>query len=160
MQFAALIVDLAMVFVLLLAVWRDRARALQALKASLRMLVELFPFFILVTVVIGVVSSLLTFEVISGFISSEAGVKGIFTAALIGTVVHMPSLVAFPLAGFLLRNGTDVGSVAAFITTLTMIGLAMLPLEVKTLGGRVTLLRNLGCFGMALTIAFLMGRLL
>jgi uncharacterized membrane protein YraQ (UPF0718 family) len=86
--------------------------------------------------------------------------KGIFTAALIGTVVHMPSLVAFPLAGFLLRNGADTGSVAAFITTLTMIGLAMLPLEVKTLGGRVTLLRNLCCFGMALAIAFLMGWLL
>jgi predicted branched-subunit amino acid permease len=73
LQFAALIVDLAMLLVLFLAVWRDRVRALKALRASLRMLVELLLLFILVTVVIGIVSSLLTFEVISEFIGSEAG---------------------------------------------------------------------------------------
>ena len=134
MYVAALIVDLAMFSLLFLALWKDRVRALNALAASLRMLVELLPFFILIIVVIGVTSNILTFELISRFIGSEAGLKGLLTAALISTVVHIPSLVAFPLAGFLLRNGAEVGAVAAFITTLTMIGLATLPLEVKTLG--------------------------
>ncbi|MHC1586170.1 MAG: permease [Candidatus Hecatellaceae archaeon] len=160
MQVAALIVDLVMLLLLFLALWKDKVRAFKALAASMRMLVELLPLFLLVTVVIGIISSILTFDAISSFIGAEAGLRGVLTAALIGTIVHMPSLIAFPLAGFLLRSGAEAGAVAAFITTLTMIGLATLPLEVKTLGGLITLLRNICCFGVALTIAFLMGWLL
>ncbi|RLI35647.1 hypothetical protein DRO53_00650 [Candidatus Bathyarchaeota archaeon] len=94
MYVAALIVDLAMFSLLFLALWKDRVRALNALAASLRMLVELLPFFVLIIVVIGVTSNILTFELISRFIGSKAGLKGLLIAALIGTVVHIPSLVA------------------------------------------------------------------
>jgi uncharacterized membrane protein YraQ (UPF0718 family) len=72
----------------------------------------------------------------------------------------MPAVVAFPLAASLLANGASVQSVAAFITTLTMIGVVTLPLEIKEFGRRMALLRNVFSAAAALAIALAMGALL
>lgn len=74
--------------------------------------------------------------------------------------MHIPSLIAFPLAASLLKNGASITAVAAFITTLTMIGTITLPLEIKELGKKVALLRNGLSFIVAIVIALIMGVIL
>lgn len=69
----------------------------------------------------------------------------------------IPSLIAFPLAGSLLRSGATVMTASAFITTLVMVGMVTAPMEAKTLGLRFTLLRNGFGFLAALMIAVIMG---
>ena len=49
---------------------------------------------------------------------------------------------------------------ATFITTLTMIGMVTLPLEIKKLGKKFALLRNGLSFIIAIIIALIMGVLL
>ena len=56
--------------------------------------------------------------------------------------------------------GAGVTAMAAFITTLTMIGFVFLPLEIKELGRKFALLRNGLSFIVALIIALLMGLIL
>jgi uncharacterized membrane protein YraQ (UPF0718 family) len=72
----------------------------------------------------------------------------------------MPSLIAFPLAGSLLRSGATIMTIAAFVTTLVMVGLVTAPMEIKTLGRKFTLLRNGLGFISALVIAVIMGVIL
>ena len=48
----------------------------------------------------------------------------------------------------------------AFITTLTMIGVVTLPLEIKELGKKMALLRNGLSFIIAIVIALIMGVIL
>ena len=74
--------------------------------------------------------------------------------------MHIPSLIAFPLAASLLKGGASITAAAAFITTLTMIGTVTLPLEIKELGKKVALLRNGISFIMAIIIALIMGVML
>ena len=71
--------------------------------------------------------------------------------------MHIPSLLSFPLAASLLDKGAQVASVAVFITTLTMIGIVTLPLEIKIMGKKFALLRNGISFIMAILIALVMG---
>ncbi len=56
--------------------------------------------------------------------------------------------------------GASVSIIAAFITTLTMIGVVTLPLEVRELGWRFAALRNGLSFVGALLIAVVMGMIL
>ena len=51
-------------------------------------------------------------------------------------------------------------SVAAFITTLTMVGVVTLPLEIKEMGKKITILRNVFSFVFAIVIALIMGVIL
>jgi hypothetical protein len=56
--------------------------------------------------------------------------------------VSLQAFIAFPLAGAFLRQGADVRSVAAFVTTLVMVGVATTPLEIKFFGRKFTSWRN------------------
>jgi len=85
---------------------------------------------------------------------------GILIVAAVGAVLYIPSIVAFPLAGSLVKSGASVGAVAAFITTLTMVGLVTLPLEVELLGKRLALSRNAMSLVLAVAIALIMGLIL
>jgi uncharacterized membrane protein YraQ (UPF0718 family) len=80
--------------------------------------------------------------------------------ALKGAILMIPSLVAFPLTASLVNSGASISVAAAFITTLTMIGFVTLPMEIKELGKRLTLLRNGISFIIAIGIALIMGVLI
>jgi len=73
--------------------------------------------------------------------------------SLIGTVTIIPAFVAFPLSASLVEKGAHLVAVAAFITTLTMVGFATAPIEMDHFGKRFTLVRNGLSFAFALVIA-------
>ena len=79
---------------------------------------------------------------------------------VVGALMHIPALLSFPLASSILENGASVTAVVAFITTLTMIGMITLPLEIKMLGKQIALLRNGISFVIAILIAFIIGMIL
>lgn len=92
-----------------------------------------------------------------GSIKALLGGASIFLSSLygagIGTVAIMPAFVAFPLAASLLERGAHLVAIAAFITTLTMVGFATAHIEVEHFGKRFTFVRNVLSFGFALIIA-------
>ena len=75
-------------------------------------------------------------------------------------MLHIPALTAFPMAASLLQKGASLAAVAAFITTLTMVGMVTLPLEIKQLGRKMALMRNGFSFLTAVLIALIMGVIL
>jgi uncharacterized membrane protein YraQ (UPF0718 family) len=84
----------------------------------------------------------------------------VLIGAALGAVLFIPGLIAFPLARSVLDMGAGVTAIAAFVTTLTMIGFVFLPLEIKELGTKFALIRNGLSFVAALLIAVLMGLVL
>jgi uncharacterized membrane protein YraQ (UPF0718 family) len=109
---------------------------------------------------IGLLLAFLTPHVIARTIGPESGAWGVMAAAVLGSVVLIPAFIAFPLAGAILSQGASISAVAAFVTTLVMVGILTAPLEAKFFGWRFTLWRNGLSFVFALAIAFMMGRIL
>lgn len=69
----------------------------------------------------------------------------------------MPGFIAFPLAAALLENGAGYMQIAAFISTLMMVGVVTLPVEMKYFGKKASIIRNAEAFIFSLIIAFVMG---
>ncbi len=139
---------------------KSREKTKKAFKVALASLLKTAPALLAMLGIVGLILGILTPEKISSLIGAEAGFLATITAAVIGALTLIPSLVAFPLAGSLLRSGATVMTISAFITTLVMVGVVTAPMEMKILGKRFTLLRNgLGIIA-ALLIAFLMGMIL
>ena len=156
----AIVVNLLALVGLSYAVSRDRPRARQALRAAARMFAGLVPTMVVIVVLISLMTAFVRPDDISRFVGEQSGFAGTLAIAAVGAVLFIPAIIAFPLAASLLESGASVQAVAAFITTLTMIGVVTLPLEIKELGRRMALLRNVFSAAIALTIAVAMGMLL
>lgn len=139
---------------------RDRAKAQQAVRVAIKSFVGIFPSMLAIIGLIGLLVGLVPPEVISRYLGQGAGWWATVTATLIGAVLYIPSLVAFPLAASLLRVGASIATIAAFLTALVMVGTVTLPLEIKHVGKKIALSRNLLSLLFAFVIALLMGSVL
>lgn len=160
MDFTVVLINALAIGALLFAFVKDRGKAMKALKVALISLIRILPNVLAIIVLIGLLSAFIPPEEIAQFTGEQSGFAGVVITALLGAVLYIPSLISYPLAGSLLDSGASVSVVAAFITSLTMVGLVTLPLEIKEMGKKMALLRNGFGFLMAITIAFLMGVIL
>ena len=136
---------------------QDRSKTRRAFKVASKALIKMLPSLIAVVGLVGLIVGLVPPEIIQRSLGQSSGSAGTLIAALVGSITLIPSMVSFPLAASLLRSGATVTTIAAFITTLTMVGVVTAPLEMKELGRRFTLVRNGLGFVFALIIALLMG---
>ena len=160
MSFTFVFVNLFEFICLLLAFIKDREKTRHALVIALRSFLRILPMVIATIILIGLILGFVSKEQISEVIGEQAGIKGVLIIASLGAVLHIPSIISFPLAASLLRGGASVTSVAVFITTLTMIGIVTLPVEIRELGRKFAILRNSLSFIIAILIGLIMGRIL
>lgn len=145
---------------LIASLMKSKEKTKKAFKIAGKAFFKSAPSLLTVLGIVGLTLGTLTPETISKFVGAEAGFTATILASIIGAITLIPSLVAFPLAGSLLRSGATVMTVSAFVTTLVMVGIVTAPMEIKELGKKFTLLRNGFGFLAALVIAGIMGVLL
>ena len=142
---------------LLLAWTKSREKTQAAIRFFRRSFLSLAPSIVAIIWTIGFILTFLPPGLILKTIGRDAGFQGVIMAAAFGSVVLIPAFIAFPLAASFLRQGADVGAIAAFVTTLVMVGVITAPLEMKFFGKKFTLWRNSLSFVFALAIALVMG---
>lgn len=130
--------------------FKDRKKTSMAKKKGLKALENSMPQLLTVLVLVSVMLAVFNADVISRFIGEKSGFRGVLGAALIGSITLIPGFVAFSVAGELLRDGAGTLQIAAFVSTLMMVGIVTLPMEIRYFGKRTALLRN----GFAFMIAF------
>jgi uncharacterized membrane protein YraQ (UPF0718 family) len=108
-------------------------------------------------VLISVVLYLLPDELISRYLGSDNRFTAVALASLLGSVTFMPGFITFPLAGILLQKGVTYMVIAAFTTTLMMVGVLTAPIEKAYFGLKVTIIRNVISFFIAIAVAIMIG---
>ena len=149
--YALAIVGLAISF------FRDRQKTKQALIKAWKAFENILPQILTIFLVIGFALAIFPPEMIRKVLGSESGVWGVLAAAAIGSVTLMPGFVAFPLAAALLKSGAGYMQLAAFVSTLMMVGVITIPIERKTFGLRATITRNAAALVFSFAVAIVMG---
>ena len=142
---------------LLVSFNKSKEKTKLALKKAWKSFENILPQFLTILVIIGIMLAILTPEQISSLIGNESGWLGVLVAALIGAITLVPGFIAFPLASALLKSGAGYMQIAAFISTLMMVGVVTFPLEMKYFGKKVTLIRNAEAFIFSLIVAYIIG---
>ncbi len=142
---------------LLLSLIASREKTVRALKVSVRRFVRIFPAFLAMIVLVSVALFLVPDAVIAEYLGGSSKFIGMVLASLLGSVTVMPGFIAFPLAGILLKEGVAYMVIAAFTTTLMMVGLLTAPVEKSYFGLKVTVIRNALSFAIALVVAVAIG---
>jgi uncharacterized membrane protein YraQ (UPF0718 family) len=135
---------------------KDRERTRKALLLSYRSFMALLPGLLGMIGLVGLLLGLVPPNMLTNLFKFH-GIEGFVLIALAGAVVTMPAPVAFPLAGSLLKLGASLPALAAFITTLTMVGIVTAPMEMAYFGKRFTIIRQSLSFALAIMIGVLMG---
>jgi len=142
---------------LVLSFIKDKKKTFIALKKAWKSFENILPQFLSILVIIGIMLAVLSPEVISGLIGEKSGWWGMLMASLVGSVTLIPGFVAFPLASVLLKNGAGFMQIAVFISTLMMVGIVTIPLEIKYFGKKAAILRNSLAFAFSFIVAIAIG---
>jgi uncharacterized membrane protein YraQ (UPF0718 family) len=142
---------------LLVSLVFSREKTIRALKIAARRFLRIFPAFLIMLVLISVVLYLVPDELISRYLGSDNRFTAVALASLLGSVTVMPGFIAFPLAGILLQKGVTYMVIAAFTTTLMMVGVLTVPIEKAYFGLKVTVIRNVISFFIAIAVAIMIG---
>lgn len=137
--------------------YKSKDKTILALKKAWKSFENILPQFLSILLIIGFVLSILNANQISELIGQESGWKGVLIASIIGSITLIPGFIAFPLASALLNNGAGYMQIGAFISTLMMVGIVTIPLEIKFFGKKAAILRNSLAFVFSLFVAFMLG---
>ena len=160
MNITVIVINGIAIISFLIAFIKDRKKAMRSLKIAGKSFLKILPMALIIIIFIGLFLGFVSSRDISRFIGDQSGFTGMLLVGAAGAVIYIPSLLAFPLAASLLESGASISAVAAFITTLTMIGAITLPIEIKEMGKEIAFLRNGLSFVIAIIIALIMGAIL
>lgn len=136
---------------------KDKKKTNMALKKAWKAFENILPQFLAIVIFIGIMLAVLDPKTISMLIGENSGVLGMIITAVIGSITLIPAFIAFPLVSALYNNGAGIMQVAVFVSTLMMVGIATMPLEIKYFGKKAAIIRNLLAFMMSFVIAITMG---
>ena len=143
--------------ILLISFIANRGKTLKAVKISIGKFIKIFPTFIAMLILVSIILFLFPDEVISNYLGNSSKFISVLLASFFGSITLMPGFVAFPLCGILLNKGVPYMVLSAFTTTLMMVGIVTFPIEKEYFGVKVTIIRNIISFFIALIVAVITG---
>jgi uncharacterized membrane protein YraQ (UPF0718 family) len=156
----ALIFGIVTVASIILSLFLDKRKTFQGIKKGFKMLFNIVPPFLNILILVSILLYLVPQDTIIGYLGPGSGIFGFFIAAIIGSITLIPGPIAYPIASTLISKGAAYSVVAVFITTLMLVGIVTLPLEIKYFGKKAAIIRNILNFIAAIIIGILIGRLM
>ena len=135
----------------------DRKKTVVALKIAWKKFTAILPAFLMMLILVSIVLFVVPDTMISHYLGAESKFTGVIWAVSLGSLTLMPGFVAYPLCGILLTKGVSYMVLAAFTTTMMMVGILTYPVEKEYFGLKVTIIRNVVSFFIALLIALAIG---
>lgn len=142
---------------LLISVFKSVDKTSKAVKIALKKFINILPAFLSMLILVSIILFLIPDKIILKYLGDNNKIVGIMLASFFGSVTLMPGFIAFPLCGILLKKGVTYMVLSAFSTTLMMVGVLTYPIEKEYFGTRVTILRNIFSFFMAIVVALMTG---
>lgn len=142
---------------LLASLFVSREKTLRALKIAAKRFIKILPAFLTMIILVSIVLFLLPDVVISEYLGGSNKFIGVIFASFFGSVTLLPGFIAFPLSGILLKEGVAYMVLAAFTTTLMMVGILTAPIEKAYFGIKVTVIRNVMSLFIALIVTLAIG---
>ena len=141
---------------LILSTIFDYKKTIKALKVAWKKFSKILPGYIKILIIISIVL-LISEDTIVYYLGGNSQWLGLLSGLILGSVTMMPGFISYPLAGILVEKGVSYMVVAAFVTTLMMVGVATYPVEKEYYGHKATIIRNVASFIIAAIIAIAMG---
>jgi len=127
--------------VILVIIGYQKGVHLQGLGLTGNMLLQMLPLLMFALVVAGMAQALIPSEMISKWVGTESGFRGILVGSAIGGFMPGGPYMSLPIAAGMLRMGAGVGTMVALITGWSLLAFTRMPLEIGILGWKFWAIR-------------------
>ena len=141
MLIATIIMGVIAAVLLLIGYQKGGGEHILGLKSAGNLLLQIIPVLIFSFIIAGMVQYLVPAEMMSKWVGTESGFRGILIGTVVGSLAPGGPYVSLPLATGLLRVGASVGTVVAFLTGWSLWSVTSLPFSVGIMGWKFTLIR-------------------
>ena len=148
------------ILLLVISFIKSKQKTKKTFKKAWKMFENILPQFLGVILLVGFALAFLDTQTISKLIGSDSGWLGVAAASAIGAVTLIPGLIAFPTAALLVAGGAGYMQIGAFISSLMMVGVVTVPVEIKYFGKKFTIIRNLLALAFSFAVAFVIGKVM
>jgi uncharacterized membrane protein YraQ (UPF0718 family) len=135
----------------------DKKKTKKALKVALNIFKKMVPLLLITISLVSVTLFLLPDHVIAKYLGENDLLTSSILASLIGSISIIPGFVTFPLCGLLLKKSVSYMVLAAFSTSLMMVGIITFPMEKKFFGTKLTITRNIAGYLIAVIVSIAIG---
>ncbi len=120
---------------------RGNDEHLQGLSLTWGLLLEVVPLLLFSFIVANMIQVMIPKEAISKWVGAESGFRGILIGTAIGSLTPSGPFVSMPIAAGFMRAGASIGTVVAFMTSWSLLGISRMPLEFGIMGWQFTAIR-------------------
>lgn len=141
MLIPTIIMGVIAIVLLVIVYQRGGGEHILGLKSAGNLLLQIIPILIFAFIIAGMIQVLVPTEMISRWVGTESGFRGILIGTAIGGLTPGGPYVSMPIAAGLLRTGAGIGTMVAFMTAWSLLAFSRLPIEIGLLGWKFTLIR-------------------
>jgi uncharacterized membrane protein YraQ (UPF0718 family) len=141
MLMPTIIMGMIAVIMLYIGYQKGGREHIEGLKITGDLLMEITPLLIFSFIIAGMIQVLIPQELISKWVGAESGFRGILIGTIFGSLTPSGPFVSMPIAAGFLRAGASIGTVVAFMTAWSLLGVSRLPIEFGIMGWQFTLIR-------------------
>ena len=141
MLIPTIIMGVIAIVLLVISYQKGGGEHILGLKSAGNILLQIAPLLIFAFIVAGMIQVLVPSEMISKWVGAESGFRGVLVGTAVGTLTPGGPFISMPIAAGFLRTGASIGTMVAFMTAWSLLGLHRLPLEVGVLGWQFMLIR-------------------
>jgi uncharacterized membrane protein YraQ (UPF0718 family) len=117
--------------------------ALDGLKSASSAGMKLLPLLALAILLTGFVDVLLPQDFVAKWLSDEAGSRGFLIAWAAGALTPSGGILGMPLAATLMQAGAGTGVLVTYLTSMAVLPVLRIPMELSIYGGKLAALRIL-----------------
>mgnify|MGYP006281431387 CR=1 FL=1 len=135
----------------------DSEKTIKGIKSGIKKIKKNLPIFLNMIIFIVISLYFISDEMILKILASGRDVKNFSIAIAIGSIIFMPGFIVFPLAGLLISKGVGYGTIAAFTTSLMLVGIATIQIEIEYFGKKFAIIRNLTGIVLSIIVSIFIG---
>ena len=141
MLISTIVMGVIAVALIFLSYQKGGGEHILGLKVAGNLLLQIVPLLIFAFIIAGMIQVLIPQEIISRWIGVESGFRGILLGTAFGALTPGGPFVSMPIAAGLLRTGASIGTMVAFMTGWSLLGVSRMPIELGLMGWKFTLIR-------------------
>lgn len=141
-----IIMGVIAILLLFIGYQRGGGEHILGLKSAGNILLQIIPLLIFAFIVAGMIQVLIPTEMISRWVGTESGFRGILIGTVMGGFTPGGPFISMPIAAGLLRAGAGIGTMVAFMTGWSIWAVSRLPMEIGLMGWKFTAIRLASSF--------------
>jgi uncharacterized membrane protein YraQ (UPF0718 family) len=135
----------------------DKDKTIKGIKRGFKKILKNTPLFINMIIIVSISLYFISDDLLLRYLGSGDYITSIAIALGLGSITFMPGFIVFPLSGLLVDKGIDYIVIAAFTTSMMMVGVTTFQIEKSYFGTRLTIIRNVFGLIMAVIVSLIIG---